>query len=107
MADSELEVLCKMVADQRLNWAVAENIAPKLRYAILNAKQLHAGGFFGETPPPSVTSALEAFRAIHSLPAEWDMNAFMHGAFGYRMLSKTTLSNTSQDFAALQMLLDD
>merc|ERR1712039_638054 len=106
-ADAQLESLCHRVADQRLQWAVGENTGPKLRYALLNAKQLHAGGFFGETPPPTVTQALEAFRTIHSLPADWDMNAFMHGAFGYRLLSKTTLSRSSQDFAALQMMLDD
>merc|ERR1712232_1193676 len=31
----------------------------------------------------------------------------MHGSFGYRMLSKTSLSFSGEIFAALQMLLDD
>lgn len=106
MEDAELEGLCQTVGNQRLDWAVAENDGPKIRYALLNAKQLHAGGALGEEPSPSMQTALESFRTIFQLPLDWDMKALMHAEFGFRMLSKTSIIN-GPVFDALQQLLND
>eukprot|EP00929_Paragymnodinium_shiwhaense_P103788 TRINITY_DN6754_c0_g1_i1.p1 TRINITY_DN6754_c0_g1~~TRINITY_DN6754_c0_g1_i1.p1 ORF type:complete len:554 (+),score=124.76 TRINITY_DN6754_c0_g1_i1:80-1741(+) len=100
-ADPELLHLCNAVAASRLQWALQQNAAPPLRYALLNAKQLYSQNL------DIVPKCLEAFGRLNELPKEWQLQCLLEAEFGYRLLSKSPIQPSSEVFKSLQRIMDD